>query len=150
MPPFFLTQQRFGNIYYIFKKNLTNYSHICDTFKEADSFRNIQEVSAMEWIVLGAVVILVAVIIYFVYAQKSKWKTLQESRGMTDEIANAYSHLLDQGIRCRLKETSSSDPAAQPGMAMQAGGGGKTESTIGSSQRRLRKSQDDIATIFIA
>jgi hypothetical protein len=71
----------------------------------------------MEWVVFGVILLLLVVVLSLTVAQKRKWKTLLESRGMTDDIANKYSYLLDQGIRCRLREITSSS-AAQPSMAV--------------------------------
>lgn len=76
----------------------------------------------MLWVILAVVLLVIAVIVYASYVQKSKWKTVLEERGMTEEASDKYSYLLNNGIRCRLRQIAVSNSGPQTGMAMQSEG----------------------------
>ena len=76
----------------------------------------------MAWVVLIAVLLLLAIIVYSTYVQKNKWKTVLEDKEMTEDLSNRYNYLLEKGIRCRLKESAPSSGPAQTGMAVQSSG----------------------------
>lgn len=65
------------------------------------------EVLTLEFIIILAIVAVVAVLLYLVWRAKSNWKPICEDKGgISDEVAEQYSHLMNEGIKCRLKHIS--------------------------------------------
>lgn len=75
----------------------------------------------MEILVIAILVALAAVITGTVWMQKSKWKTVYEEHGMSDEVSERYGLLQDQNVRCRLHQVSQRVGNTVPGAGVGAG-----------------------------
>lgn len=58
----------------------------------------------MGWIILAAIVLVIAIIAYTTAVQKAKWKTIYEENGLSDEASNRYAFLQEHNIRSRLRQ----------------------------------------------
>ena len=96
----------------------------------------------MGWVVLAAIVLVIAIIAYTTAVQKAKWKTIYEEDGLSDEASNRYAFLQDRNIRSRLRQVPiRSANAASAGVGSVAS---MTNDDMSKQKVKLEVHKDDL------